>query len=100
MSRRQRVTTALILAPLPILALLFLPTPWLAALVAAVLLALCQRRNMLAAAKESEATDGAAATPPAPLAQALFDPTLSGSVVASLRQVLRLCFPWHEGGKA
>ncbi len=39
MSRRQRVTTALILAPLPILALLFLPTPWLAALVAAVMLA-------------------------------------------------------------
>lgn len=39
MSRRQRVTTALILAPLPILALLFLPTPWLAAVVAAVLLA-------------------------------------------------------------
>ena len=39
MSRRQRVTTALLLAPLPILALLFLPTPWLAALVAAVLLA-------------------------------------------------------------
>ncbi|KFN46589.1 phosphatidate cytidylyltransferase [Arenimonas metalli] len=39
MSRRQRITTALILAPLPILALLFLPTPWLAALVAAVMLA-------------------------------------------------------------
>ena len=39
MSRRQRVTTALLLAPLPILALLFLPTPWLAALVAAVMLA-------------------------------------------------------------
>jgi phosphatidate cytidylyltransferase len=39
MSRRQRVTTALVLAPLPILALLFLPTPWLAALVAAVMLA-------------------------------------------------------------
>ncbi len=39
MSRRQRVTTALLLAPLPILALLFLPTPWLAAAVAAVLLA-------------------------------------------------------------
>ncbi len=58
--------------------------------VAAVLLALCQRRNMLAAAREPEATDGAAATPPAPLAQALFDPGLSGSVVASLRQVLRL----------
>ncbi|HLS83926.1 MAG TPA: phosphatidate cytidylyltransferase [Arenimonas sp.] len=39
MSRRQRVTTALLLAPLPILALLLLPTPWLAALIAAVLLA-------------------------------------------------------------
>jgi phosphatidate cytidylyltransferase len=39
MSRRQRITTALVLAPLPILALLFLPTPWLAALVAAVMLA-------------------------------------------------------------
>ncbi|KAA2286250.1 phosphatidate cytidylyltransferase [Arenimonas fontis] len=39
MSRRQRVTTALLLAPLPVLALLLLPTPWLAALVAAVLLA-------------------------------------------------------------
>lgn len=39
MSRRQRVTTALLLAPLPIIAVLFLPTPWLAALVAAVLLA-------------------------------------------------------------
>jgi phosphatidate cytidylyltransferase len=39
MSRKQRVTTALFLAPLPILAVLFLPTPWLAAAVAAVLLA-------------------------------------------------------------
>lgn len=39
MSRRQRITTALVLAPLPILALLFLPTPWLAALVALVMLA-------------------------------------------------------------
>jgi phosphatidate cytidylyltransferase len=38
-SRRQRITTALFLAPLPILAILFLPTPWLAAFVAAVLLA-------------------------------------------------------------
>jgi phosphatidate cytidylyltransferase len=38
-SRKQRITTALVLAPLPILAILFLPTPWLAALVAAVLLA-------------------------------------------------------------
>jgi phosphatidate cytidylyltransferase len=37
-SRRQRITTALLLAPLPILAILFLPTPWLAAAVAAVLL--------------------------------------------------------------
>ena len=34
MSRRQRITTALLLAPLPILAVLFLPTPWLAAAVA------------------------------------------------------------------
>ena len=39
MSRKQRVTTALLLAPVPILAVLFLPTPWLAAAVAAVLLA-------------------------------------------------------------
>lgn len=39
MSRKQRVVTALFLAPLPILAVLFLPTPWLAAFVAAVLLA-------------------------------------------------------------
>ncbi|MFY2765266.1 phosphatidate cytidylyltransferase [Arenimonas sp. MALMAid1274] len=39
MSRRQRITTALVLAPLPVLAVLFLPTPWLAAGVAAVILA-------------------------------------------------------------
>jgi phosphatidate cytidylyltransferase len=39
MSRRQRITTALLLAPLPILAVLWLPTPWLAAMVAIVLLA-------------------------------------------------------------
>lgn len=39
MSRKQRITTALLLAPLPIAAILFLPTPWLAALVAAALLA-------------------------------------------------------------
>ena len=39
MSRRQRITTAVVLAPLPILAVLFLPTPWLAAIVALVLLA-------------------------------------------------------------
>nr|MBP6596561.1 phosphatidate cytidylyltransferase [Arenimonas sp.] len=39
MSRRQRITTALLLAPLPVAAVLWLPTPWLAALVAAVLLA-------------------------------------------------------------
>lgn len=39
MSRRQRVSTALVLAPLPILGVLFLPTPWLAAMVAVVLLA-------------------------------------------------------------
>ncbi len=39
MSRRQRVTTALLLAPLPIAAVLWLPTPWLAAAVAVVLLA-------------------------------------------------------------
>ena len=39
MSRRQRITTALVLAPLPILGILLLPTPWLAAFVAAALLA-------------------------------------------------------------
>lgn len=39
MSRRQRITTALLLAPLPVLGVLFLPTPWLAAAVAAVILA-------------------------------------------------------------
>lgn len=39
MSRKQRVTTALLLAPLPIAAVLWLPTPWLAAAVAAVMLA-------------------------------------------------------------
>ena len=39
MSRKQRVTTALLLAPVPILAVLFLPTPWLAAAVAALMLA-------------------------------------------------------------
>ena len=39
MSRRQRIPTAVVLAPLPILAVLFLPTPWLAAIVALVLLA-------------------------------------------------------------
>ncbi|KFN48325.1 hypothetical protein N790_06600 [Arenimonas malthae CC-JY-1] len=39
MSRRQRITTALFLAPLPVLAVLFLPTPWLAAALALVLLA-------------------------------------------------------------
>ena len=39
MSRKQRVTTALLLAPIPVLAVLFLPTPWLAAAVAAVPLA-------------------------------------------------------------
>lgn len=39
MSRKQRVTTALMLAPVPILAVLFLPTPWLAAAVAALMLA-------------------------------------------------------------
>jgi phosphatidate cytidylyltransferase len=39
MSRRQRITTALLLAPVPIIAVLWLPTPWLAALVAAVMLA-------------------------------------------------------------
>jgi phosphatidate cytidylyltransferase len=39
MSRRQRITTALVLAPLPIAAVLWLPTPWLAAAVAIVLLA-------------------------------------------------------------
>lgn len=38
MSRRQRITTALFLAPLPILAVLLLPTPWLAAAVALVML--------------------------------------------------------------
>lgn len=39
MSRRQRITTALFLAPLPVLAVLLLPTPWLAAVLALVLLA-------------------------------------------------------------
>ena len=39
MSRRQRITTALVLAPLPILGILLLPTPWLAAFVAGALLA-------------------------------------------------------------
>ncbi|HEX5694110.1 MAG TPA: phosphatidate cytidylyltransferase [Arenimonas sp.] len=39
MSRRQRISTALVLAPLPILGVLFLPTPWLAAMIAVVLLA-------------------------------------------------------------
>ena len=39
MSRRQRITTALLMAPVPIIAVLWLPTPWLAALVAAVMLA-------------------------------------------------------------
>lgn len=39
MSRRQRITTALFLAPLPVLAVLLLPTPWLAAALALVLLA-------------------------------------------------------------
>jgi phosphatidate cytidylyltransferase len=39
MSRRQRITTALLLAPLPIAGVLWLPTPWLAAFVAVALLA-------------------------------------------------------------
>lgn len=39
MSRRQRITTALLLAPLPIAGVLWLPTPWLAAAVAAILIA-------------------------------------------------------------
>lgn len=39
MSRRQRVATAAILAPVAIAAVLWLPTPWLAAAVALVLLA-------------------------------------------------------------
>ena len=39
MSRKQRITTALLLAPVPVLAVLLLPTPWLAAAVAAVMLA-------------------------------------------------------------
>jgi uncharacterized circularly permuted ATP-grasp superfamily protein/uncharacterized alpha-E superfamily protein len=65
--------------------------------VAAVLLALCRQRNMLAPepAEASEAPGAPkvaqqADTPPAPLVQALFDPEQPGSVVASLRQVLRL----------
>ena len=58
--------------------------------VAAVLCALCERRGMLAPAAVAVAADDAVATPPAPLAQALFDPAQQGSVVANLRQVLRL----------
>ena len=71
--------------------------------VVSVLLALCRQRNMLAAAPETvpEAQPAAPRTrvpetavlaPPlsATLAQALFDPEQSGSVVASLRHVLRL----------
>ncbi|MDX9885932.1 circularly permuted type 2 ATP-grasp protein [Thauera sp.] len=58
--------------------------------VAAVLLALCRRRNMLPAEAPDELADAVPAAPPVALAQALFDPALDGSVVASLRQVLRL----------
>ncbi len=66
--------------------------------VATVLRALCERRGMLAVeAAPDAAPDGdgdgdgdAVATSPAPLAQALFDPAQHGSVVANLRQVLRL----------
>ena len=70
-----------------------------------VLQALCRQRGMLAAvaqdddaAADTTATSSPAAprtslkpgAAPAPLAQALFDPAQPGSVVASLRQVLRL----------
>lgn len=70
-----------------------------------VLQALCRQRGMLAAlAQDDDAAADTTATPspaaprtppkpgaaPAPLAQALFDPAQPGSVVASLRQVLRL----------
>ena len=81
--------------------------------VTAALQALCRQRGLLAAlARETDAaSDPAAMTPPAsqppsadkpasqsrtpepppaPLAQALFDPAQPGSVVANLRQVLRL----------
>lgn len=88
--------------------------------IAAELLALCRRRGMLAvetpadgastrpardastangsavssgparAAADARGEAGAGAAPTAALAQALFDPALPGSVVASLRQVLRL----------
>ena len=55
--------------------------------VTAALQALCRQRGLLATvAGEADA----APTPPAPLAQALFDPAQPGSVVANLRQVLRL----------
>lgn len=56
---------------------------------ACVLRALCRQRGMLAAAAAT-AEGAAGATPTAALAQALFDPALPGSVVANLRQVLRL----------
>ncbi|MBP8217714.1 MAG: circularly permuted type 2 ATP-grasp protein, partial [Thauera sp.] len=70
-----------------------------------VLQALCRQRGMLAAVtQDDDAAADTTATPspaaprtppkpgaaPAPLAQALFDPAQPGSVVASLRQVLRL----------
>ncbi len=70
-----------------------------AADITALLLALCRQRGMLAAeAATGDAPAGATPlptptptpTPTAALAQALFDPALPGSVVASLRQVLRL----------
>ncbi len=55
--------------------------------VTAALQALCRQRGLLATvAGEADA----APTPPAPLAQALFDPAQPGSVVANLRQVLRV----------
>jgi len=55
--------------------------------VTAALQALCRQRGLLATvAGEADA----APTPPAPLTHALFDPAQPGSVVANLRQVLRL----------
>lgn len=59
--------------------------------VGAVLLALCRQRGLLTAAAAAESGPGMVPhTADPPLAQALFDPAQPGSVVASLRQVLRL----------
>ena len=58
MSRKQRITTALLLAPVPILAVLFLPTPWLAAVVAAVMLAGLWEWTAFAGLEETPARAG------------------------------------------